>query len=226
MDEPKKIRVCIVDDHQIIIDGIASLLHNNDTIEVVGSANSGKEAPLLIQQHHPDILLMDYFMPEQDGIVTSTQLVREFPDLKIIMLTVHDSVGLIQDALKSGVKGYVLKNINKNQLVEAIVKVAEGHRYFDPNVEEKIVEFFLHSNTSITPASQANPIPASSEWGLSKRELDVLPLIARGLSGNEIAKALFISPHTVESHRKSMMSKLNVNKTAELVKKAAELGLI
>ena len=137
-----KITVLIVDDQQIIIDGITSLLNSTPTIKIIGGSKNGKQAIEDIRKLDPDIVLLDFNMPEMDGIETLEKLKNQYPQIKVIMLTGYDEIELIREALRKGAKGYVLKNVDKAQLIVAIESVNNGGTFLDSNVQEKVIESF------------------------------------------------------------------------------------
>lgn len=214
------IKVLIVDDHQIMIDGIKSMLEDNERIFVAGEANNGLEALGFLSVTLVDVVLMDVEMPIMNGIDASKQIRLRFPDIKILALTTYDEKSIINTMLDLGVNGYILKNINREVLVNAIETVAAGQTYLGSDVKIAMVK-----NKSIDVQSFPKEEITSTE-NLSGREMDVLKAVVNGLSNKEIASSLFISPKTVETHRNNIMKKLEVHNTASLVKKAIKSGLI
>ncbi|MBX7226013.1 MAG: response regulator transcription factor [Chitinophagales bacterium] len=217
----QKINILIVDDQQIIIDGIMSLLHMHQEISIIGYANNGKEAIERVGALLPDIVLLDFNMPGMDGIETAQQLKHLYPTVKILMLTGYDELELIRDALKKGADGYVLKNISKGELVEALSTIMLGKKYLDAHVQDKIIDSFVHDISS-----QSNKKDNGlDKFGLTKREIEILRLIAHGKTSTEIGKELYISINTVDTHRKNLMSKCNTKNSIELVKLAMASGI-
>ncbi|MEQ9186991.1 MAG: response regulator transcription factor [Cryomorphaceae bacterium] len=211
----EKTRIIIADDHQMFIDGIKALLETMD-VEVIGEANNGKELLALVNSTPVDLILMDVNMPEMDG-VEATKAIREaYPDLPVLMLTMHSSRDYIQRLLRAGASGYVLKNTGREELQEAITTVMAGNAFFSEEVSQRIMEGLQKKK------SQEREMVVE----LTPRELDVLKLIAQEMTSNEIAEKLFISHHTVETHRKNLISKLNVRGSAGLVKYAILQGLV
>lgn len=219
--------IYIVDDQQIIIDGLRTLLSAdpNDEIEIAGFANSGFTAEMGLKSPLPDVVLMDLNMPGKDGIETTETLVRRFPEIRILMLTGYDELELIREALRKGAKGYILKNAGRAELIRAIFTVADGKRYLDPNVQEKVIESFVKPDPPKSDPHTAAPNPAILNI-LSKREIEVLRLIVVGKTSPEIAKELFISLNTVDTHRKNILSKCGVKNAAELSAFAHKNGLV
>lgn len=221
-----KISVLIVDDQQIIIDGISSLLNSTQNIQIIGGSNSGKQAINDVKSLDPDIVLLDFNMSELDGIETLEKLKLQFPQLKVIMLTGYDEIELIRESLKKGAKGYVLKNIGKTQLVTAIETVHNGGTFLDVNVQEKVIDSFVNATTNPFNKSDNQTLPRRNLFELTKREIEVLKLIIAGKKSIDIGNELFISINTVDTHRKNIMSKCNTRNVAELVKLALDKKLV
>ncbi|MGL0815005.1 response regulator [Vibrio vulnificus] len=211
MDKP--IRVVIVDDHQVVLDGFMARLEMEPEIDVVGSASNGLEALDVVKQHKPDVVLMDISMPILNGIEATRMIKAEWPEAKILMLTMHDNREYIMKVMQEGAVGYMLKEISAEKMVQAIKTVNQGSTYFCESVTQTLF------TQEIVPAAQ-RPNP------LSRREEAVLRLVAQGHSSKKIATLLEISYRTVETHRHNIKHKLDLNSTAELAKYALEQGLI
>ncbi|EGQ7757746.1 DNA-binding response regulator [Vibrio vulnificus] len=211
MDKP--IRVVIVDDHQVVLDGFMARLEMEPEIEVVGTASNGLEALDVVKQHKPDVVLMDISMPILNGIEATRMIKAEWPEAKILMLTMHDNREYIMKVMQEGAVGYMLKEISAEKMVQAIKTVNQGSTYFCESVTQTLF------TQEIVPAAQ-RPNP------LSRREEAVLRLVAQGHSSKKIATLLEISYRTVETHRHNIKHKLDLNSTAELAKYALEQGLI
>jgi len=209
------IKVAIADDHQMFIDGIKSLIKGNKTIQVTAEANNGEALLQQIANTSVNVILMDVNMPVMDGIETTKKVKEMFPDIKVIMLTMFGTRDYIEKLLRAGANGYILKNTGKEELTTAIEKVMQGESYFSKEVTERIMEGLQGKKTG------TNPMMVE----LTEREKDVLRLIAQELTSHEIADKLFISFHTVETHRKNLISKLQVKNIAGLVKYAVQNGL-
>ncbi|HQV78806.1 MAG TPA: response regulator transcription factor [Chitinophagales bacterium] len=216
----QEINVFVVDDHQIFLDGIISLLEDEPNIKIVGTAPNGKLALERIRTTKADVVLMDINMPEMDGIEATKQLKKTNPDLKILMLTMHSEPRFIKECLEIGAKGYVLKNISKDDLLKAIETVYQDKPYLDNDTQEKLISSI--SNADEEDDKNYDELAAQ----ITQRELEILQLIALGLTSQDIATKLFISKNTVETHRKNMLAKLNVNNTAALLKIAYKKGLV
>lgn len=211
MDRP--IRIVIVDDHQVVLDGFIARLEIEPEIEVVGTASNGLEALDAVRQHKPDVVLMDISMPIMNGIEATRLIKEEFPESKVLMLTMHDNREYIMKVMQEGAVGYMLKEISAEKMVQAIKTVNQGSTYFCESVTQTLF------TQEIVPAAQrANP--------LSRREEAVLKLVAQGHSSKKIATLLDISYRTVETHRHNIKHKLDLHSTAELAKYAFEQGLV
>lgn len=211
MDRP--IRIVIVDDHQVVLDGFIARLEIEPEIEVVGTASNGLEGLDAVRRHKPDVVLMDISMPIMNGIEATRLIKEEFPECKVLMLTMHDNREYIMKVMQEGAVGYMLKEISAEKMVQAIKTVNQGSTYFCESVTQTLF------TQEIVPAAQrANP--------LSRREEAVLKLVAQGHSSKKIATLLDISYRTVETHRHNIKHKLDLHSTAELAKYAFEQGLV
>ncbi len=214
----KKHRVVIVEDHTIIRDGLRSLLNSTKEFEVVGEAEDGHIAIRIIEKIQPDLVLTDLSMPRMDGVDMIHAIKKEFPHTRIIALTVHRTEEYVLATLKAGADGYVLKEASYDELLMAIRNVMNGKPYISPEISGTIIEGYLQGRRSIQ---------TDSPWEtLTKRERQILKLIAEGYKSREIADYLHISPHTVETHRARVMQKLGIHNTAGLVTFAIEKGLV
>ncbi len=215
-DTPPLIKVFIVDDHQMFINGIQSMFADHAKIRIVGGCTSGKEALQQLQQLKADVVLLDINLPDMDGIELNKLMQRRFSHIKVIALTMHHEASFIQTMIRNGARAYVLKNSGQEQLQQAITAVAAGDTYFGEEVKEAMMQGMLPESST----SHAM-IPK-----LSRREQEVLKLIIQEFTTSEIAEKLFISQNTVETHRKNLLQKLNVRNTAGLVRFAIEKGLV
>lgn len=204
------VKIFIADDHQMFIDGIKALLQHEKDIEMVGEATSGTEVLIQLEKLGPDIILMDIGMSGLNGIETTNTITDKHPSIKVIALTMYDDSIRISKMQKAGAKGYLLKNTSKNELLEAIQVIAEGGNYYSKNLIK----------TKSTGALSNNPLA-----DITEREIEVIKLIAKGMTNKEIANQLSISELTVNTHRKNAMRKLEIKNTAALVKFALENNL-
>lgn len=208
-----EVSVFICDDHQIVIDGLTLVINEIEGFNVSGSGTNGHEAILWLRENNVDVVLMDINMPIMDGIKACQAITLEFPKVHVIYLSMHNQIDIIHTILESGAKGYLLKNSGKKIVETAIRKVMLGENYFD----EKI--FRLKAKTQ-------NDKPKKTLPKVTKREKEVLALIVKEYTSIEIAKALFISTGTVDTHRRNLISKLDVKNTAGLVRVAIEYKLL
>ncbi len=212
------IKVLLAEDHTILRKGLCSLLNNNEGIEIVGEAENGRDALMLVEKYHPDIVLMDISMPILNGLEATRQIKKRFPQSHIIILTMHTNEEYIYEIIKSGASGYVIKKAAPEELVRAIHAVSQGKSFFSASVSNKIVEK-LYQNKN----DQENKLEFPS---LTSREREVLQLIAEGHTNRKIADILFISQKTVEVHRFHIMTKLDLHSVASLTKYAIQKKII
>ena len=208
-----KIRLLIADDHTLLRDGITSLLQSEDTFIVAGTAGNGYDVIDLITKDEFDVCLLDINMPGLDGIATARMIKAKRPAIKIIMLTTYNDREIISELVHIGVAGYLLKNSDKQELVEAVHKVMKGRHYFSEEVENIILQGLNENKPGETVM-------------LTERELEVIQLLAKEYTNDKIAAALHISYRTVETHRKNIMQKTNANNLAGLIRYAYGKGLI
>ena len=215
-----KIKIIIVDDHEILRDGIKALLILANDIEVIGEASNGNELFSLLKFLKPDIILLDIIMPGQSGIEIAEKMNIEYPDIKIIILSSNIDEESVFNSINAGVSGYLSKNINKIELIEAIRQVNAGKEYYSdmiPLVIIKKYKSFIKDNTK-----QKQEIIIT----LSDREKEIVRWITEGLSYKEIGEKLFISSRTVESHKNNMLEKLELKTTVDLIKYAIKNGIV
>jgi two-component system response regulator NreC len=212
------VRVVVVDDHTLVRQGIVGLLASQSDIEVVGQAGNAREAMAVIASVAPDVVLMDIALPGQSGLDATREIRDRFPAVQVLVVTIHDREDYLFQALRAGAAGYVLKGAEVQDLLEAVRTVQRGEVYLFPSVTKKLVADYLRR-------SQAGEDRTTYD-GLSDREREILGLIAQGLTTNAIAAALFLSPHTVQSHRDHIMTKLDLHSKAALIKYAIAHGLI
>lgn len=218
MDE--KILVAIADDHALIRHGIALLLEEDPEIQVVASVSSGEDAVNVANNRPPNVFLLDIVMKGMSGIETTRWIKDQNPNIKIILLSSEVSKEFISEGMKMGIDGYLLKDCTKEMLLDAIRSVMREEKYFSPEVTNLIFRDFYLKETA------GKGLPAGQVKDLSKRETEVLVLIASGKTIKEIADHLFISPKTVETHKVHIMDKLGLTNTAQLVKYAIENKLV
>lgn len=215
------IKILLVDDHKIIRDGLKALLYGEERLEIIGECNDGDEVLPFTKENDVDVILMDINMPNMNGIDATSAVVESDENIKVIALTMHNEDSYISKILKAGASGYVLKNTGKAGLVNAIVKVHEEGNYFTEEVASIMMSKYMKKSSQV---KQANILVSLED--LTKREIEILQMIAEELTNNEIAKKLFISPRTVDTHRRNLLQKLAVKNTAGLVKFAIQNGLV
>ena len=206
------IRILLADDHLVVREGLRSLLEVAG-FKVVGEARDGREALKLARMLEPEVTVMDIGMPGLNGVDACRELLREVPEMRIIVLTVHGEDAYVIEALRSGARGYVLKTQAGSDLVRAIGEVTQGRIYLSPSVSSAVVQAFLAGSTS--PADPLTP-----------REREVLQLVAEGRTARQIAAVLRISVKTVEFHKARLMDQLQVRSTAELTRYAVQHGIV
>ena len=210
------ITVLLADDHKIMRDGLHTLLETQDDISVVAETEDGRGAVQLAGKYKPDVVIMDIAMPKLNGIEATSQITRDYPDVKVISLSMHSDKRFIAEMLKAGVSGYLLKDCAFEELITAIRSVVSGKFYLSPCIAGVVVEDF------VSPKAKDGETVFSV---LSSREREVLQLLSEGKRTKEIATQLHLSVKTVETHRMKIMSKLNINNLAELTKYAIREGL-
>lgn len=216
----KNTKVLIADDHEVVRDGIKNILTTIENIVIAGEACNGEEAVKLYKDLKPDMVIMDISMPQMNGIEATKVIKEKDPEARILILTMHDNQEYLNQIIRSGAKGFVLKNTDKDELVEAIKTVASGENFFSKDISKLIIDNYIKNAKEPERNNNYKEIP------LTKREIEILKLIASGYSNQEIANMLFISYNTVDTHRKNIMHKLAIKNTAGLVRYAIEKGLI
>lgn len=210
------IRLLIADDHQVLLDGFNSIFDSIDDITVVGSVQNGKQVLEFVKDSDVDVILLDINMPILNGVETCKKLTKLYPLIKVIALSMYDQQSYFKRMMQYGAKGYLLKNDDSKTIEKAIRMVISGGLFISPQLQNML--------SSIDYLSGKKVSLMGSE--ISSRELEVLNHVASGLTDHQIAKKLFISYHTVNSHRKNLLLKLDAKNTAELVKKAMEKGML
>ncbi|MBA3365713.1 MAG: response regulator transcription factor [Actinobacteria bacterium] len=213
-------KVLIVDDQALVRTGFRMILEAEDSMEVVGEASNGVEAIAEGKRLRPDVVLMDVRMPELDGIEATRRLLAEGSSSKVVMLTTFDMDEYVYEALRAGASGFLLKDVPPEQLVDGIHAVASGDALLAPSVTRRVIEEFIRR-----PPDSVRTLPAKAAE-LTERELEVLGLIARGLSNAEIARELFVSETTVKTHVAHILMKLDLRDRVQAVVFAYESGLV
>ena len=205
--------VVIAEDHQILIDGVTSFFEYNEDIKIIGTVNNGKDLVKLVSLKQPKLVITDIRMPVMDGIQATRKIKKQFPHIRVLAMTMFDQPEAIKQMLDAGATGYILKNSGIKILEEAIQTVSSGEMFFDKNVALNFISDYIQDNVKV--GSSDNVV-------LSNREKEILHLIASGKTSKEISEELFIAKTTVDTHRKNMIRKLNLDSGNELIKFAIE----
>jgi DNA-binding NarL/FixJ family response regulator len=211
MSNSPSIKLFLVDDHHIVLDGLKSMFDQDGRFEILGTASNAEEALVLMDKNRPDILLTDYSLPGANGLELCTKTKIKFPTTKRVILSMHDEGILVKQILKEGVDGYLLKSIQQTELKSALIQIAKGMAYVSPEI------------TKLMLSDMSNDQP---EELLTEREREILSLIAKENSNKQIAEKLFISERTVETHRKNIFRKTNTTSIVGLIKYAFANNLI
>jgi len=209
-------RVLITDDHAIVRTGLRTLLTADPSMELVGEASGGHEAIQLVEQTQPDVLLLDLSMPDLDGIEVTRAVKSSFPEVRVLVLTIHEDQGLMREAIRAGASGYILKRAAESELISAIHVLMRGDMYVDPAMMRDLL------SEAVPPSGRADAVAEQ----LTPRELEVLKYIVQGYTNRQIGEELNISVRTVEGHRANLSAKLGLHSRVDLVRYAREHGLI
>lgn len=213
------VKIFLIEDHELVRQGIKALLEGEPDIMVTGEASNGEEALQKLKTESPDVLLVDMNMPVMNGMEFTRMVRQSHPHLKVLILSMHDHESYLLEMLSMGADGYILKNSSKEELVFAIKRIAAGAMYIGPEFTLNMLARYAVEKSSPPPAS-------ATALELSDREKDVLELIAEGLTNVEISNRLFTSVRTIETRRKKLLEKTGTNNTATLIKFAVKNGLI
>ena len=216
----EKIRLILVDDHQLVRAGIANLLTGEPGCEIIGEAADAKELFEILKHSQPDIAILDIALPGMSGIEITKKLHNDYPGIRILILSMHTSEEFIFNAINSGARGYLPKNTSRKELIEAIYAIHRGEEYFAESISNVILKSYIKKAKSDVPDDE------NKEGLLSKREIEVLRLFAEGMTNQEIADKLFISIRTVESHKNHIMARLELKTTVDLVKFAIRNNIV
>ena len=215
-------KVLLVDDNRLMLEGLQNLLEVND-VQVAGMASDGQQAVVLARQLKPDVILMDIRMPRCDGLTAIRLIKAEMPEMKIIVLTTSTDDHDLFEAVKSGACGYLLKSINANTLIEALIQAQEGIPPFSSGLATKLLkEFARLSEPIVNPVKSSDALPVR---GLNSRQIEVLTLVSQGLSYKEVSAKLYLSPRTVRYHMVEIMNLLHMENRAQVLAYAGRLGL-
>lgn len=214
----KRIKILLADDHRIFRDGIKSILSENDFIEIVGEASGGGELLAMLKTSKPDIVIVDITMPGLSGIEVSRQISGLYPDVKIMILSMHTEEEFVVNSVKAGAKGYLPKDTSKEELLDAVKTIYEGGEYYSKLVSDNFMKSYLKRIKTGQDLTE--------NGDLTQRETEILRLCASGVSNKEIADRLFISTKTVDAHKNHIMHKLKLKNTAEMVLYAVKHKII
>lgn len=217
----EKIKILVVDDHSLVRDGIVAMLENFADFEIIGEASDGEEAINKAYLLMPDLILMDIILPGMNGVEASRIIKSKIEKVKILFLSMEVSEEYINDILKIGAEGYVLKDIRKNELAAAVRTTVAGNSYFSQGISDLVFKRYRENSLGV---SEGNKSTVASK--LTERELEIVKLLSQGVSKKEIADQLFISPRTVDAHRSNILEKLGLKSTVELVKYAIKQNII
>jgi len=214
-----KIKILLADDHQIVLDGLKSLLSDINDFEVIGAVSNGKDAvDFIATKEKPDIAVLDIDMPVMNGINATREIKKNFNGVRVLTLSMHNEKGVIQTLMDAGADGYILKNSSREELEKGIRAICRGETFFSTDVTMSL----LNQSTEITAN---NEIPEEVK-DLTEREVEILKLVAEGYSNKEIGERLFISHRTVDTHRTNLMKKMDVHNVAGLIRIALKSGLV
>jgi DNA-binding NarL/FixJ family response regulator len=220
---PTPIRIVLVDDHALVRAGIRSLLTQSRGISVVGEAGDGYEAIELIREHRPDLVLLDITMQKMNGLETLHRIKKEFPRVRVLVLTMHTNEEYVLWAMQAGASGYLLKGADAGELERAVRAVAQGQTYLSPEISTHVIEEYRRR---VSGTRGKRPVGKSPFEQLTARQREILQLIAEGYTTKEIAAKLGLSVKTVETHRMELMKRLDVHDVAGLIRYAIRMGLV
>jgi DNA-binding NarL/FixJ family response regulator len=213
-----KTKIVIVEDHKLFREGLKSLLSDKADLEVIGEAGDGLEAIRTVKKCRPDLLLLDLSMPKMNGISVMKEIKNQFPEIKIMALTIHESDQYVLEAFEAGADGYCLKDAGRSELMVAVESVLQGKRYISPSISENVLEGYMTGRKKLK---------SKTAWDtITQREKEVLKMLGEGFQNKGISDMLHISVKTVEKHRANIMNKLDLHNAAALTAYAIEHGLV
>lgn len=219
-------KIIIVDDHQLFREGVKRILDFENSFEVIAEGDDGIDTVRLYEEYSPDVVLMDINMPQMNGVEATEQLIGKYPDAKVIMLSIHDDESYVSHALKSGALGYMLKEMDADEIVSAIKIVAAGGSYLHPKVTRNLVAEYRRLSERENKGNFHQTEIRRPFHLLTKRECEVLQLLTDGQSNRAIGESLFISEKTVKNHVSSILQKMNVNDRTQAVVTAIKNGWV
>lgn len=221
-------KIAIIDDHQLFREGVKRILEFEKSFQVVAEGDDGNEALKIVDTYHPDVVIMDINMPQMNGIEATHELIEKYPDTKVIILSIHDDENYVTRALQTGARGYLLKEMDADALVDAVRVVADGGCYLHPKVTHNLVNEYRRLTAGVSGGgSYLQTIDIRRPLHLlTRRECEVLQLLADGKSNRGIGEALFISEKTVKNHVSNILQKMNVNDRTQAVITAIKNGWV
>ncbi len=217
-DCSKYIRIVLADDHTIVRQGLAKLLEGESCFKIVGEAENGRDVVNQVEKLHPDVVVMDIAMPILNGVEATRQIVKLYPETKVVILSMYSNDRYIEEVLRLGAFGYLLKDSSGSDIIKAVYTVMEDNIYLSPSISKKVVEDYVSSKKDSLEHNLYNR--------LTNREREVLQLIAEGYSTKEIAELLCVSSSTIKTHRNHLMEKLHLYKNSQLIHFAIQLGIV
>ncbi|WHY76907.1 response regulator transcription factor [Neobacillus sp. WH10] len=222
-------KIVIIDDHQLFREGVKRILEFEKSFQVVAEGDDGSEALGLVQEHHPDVVIMDINMPQMNGVEATRELIEKYPNTKVIILSIHDDENYVTHALKTGASGYLLKEMDADALIEAVQVVADGGSYLHPKVTHNLVNEYrkLAAGVGRSGGGYVQTVEIRRPLHLlTRRECEVLQMLADGKSNRGIGESLFISEKTVKNHVSNILQKMNVNDRTQAVVVAIKNGWV
>ena len=228
-DQDKIIKIVIIDDHQLFREGVKRILAMENNFDVVAEGDDGSTAMQLVEQHQPDVILMDINMPKVNGVEATRQLIESYPDVKVLILSIHDDETYVTHVLKTGASGYLLKEMDADSLIEAVKVVADGGAYIHPKVTHNLINEYRRLASDKKPEAEIGFREVEYRKPLhilTRRECEVLQLMTDGKSNRSIGETLFISEKTVKNHVSNILQKMNVNDRTQAVVEAIKNGWV
>ncbi|QKY69951.1 response regulator transcription factor [Lentibacillus sp. CBA3610] len=225
----KLTKIVLIDDHKLFREGVKRILDFEASFEVVAEGDDGNVASKLVRKHRPDVVLMDINMPKLNGVQATSDLVRKFPNTNVIILSIHDDENYVTHALKTGAQGYLLKEMDSDALIEAIKVVREGGSYLHPKITHNLVQEYrrlAQENVATVGVGESTVEYYKPLHLLTRRECEVLQLLADGKSNRGVAERLYISEKTVKNHVSNILQKMNVNDRTQAVVSAIRKGWV
>ncbi|MEN1967329.1 response regulator transcription factor [Lentibacillus sp. N15] len=227
MNKTKLTKIVLIDDHKLFREGVKRILEFEPSFDVVAEGDDGLVAAQIVKEHHPDVVLMDINMPNMNGVQATADLVKRFPKTRVIILSIHDDESYVTHALKTGAQGYLLKEMDSDALIEAIKVVGEGGSYLHPKVTHNLVrEYRRLAHENVLGIAEYGIEYRKPLHLLTKRECEVLQLLAEGKSNRAVSESLYISEKTVKNHVSNILQKMNVNDRTQAVVSAIRKGWV